>query len=38
MLAKNLFNCKVIGSCGGPVKCALIKEKVRVRVRVRIRV
>jgi len=27
MLAKTLYNCKVIGSCGGPEKCALIKEK-----------
>lgn len=27
MLAKNVYNCTVIGSCGGPVKCALIKEK-----------
>jgi NADPH-dependent curcumin reductase CurA len=27
MLAKRLYNCKVIGSCGGPEKCALIKEK-----------
>ena len=27
MIAKNVFGCKVIGSCGGPVKCALIKEK-----------
>mmetsp|Transcript_22576 Transcript_22576/g.21789 ORF Transcript_22576/g.21789 Transcript_22576/m.21789 type:complete len:233 (-) Transcript_22576:5-703(-) len=27
MLAKNLFGCTVIGSCGGPLKCALIKEK-----------
>lgn len=26
-LAKNLFNCKVIGSCGGPAKVALAKEK-----------
>lgn len=27
MLAKNVFNCTVIGSCGGPEKAALIKEK-----------
>ena len=27
MIAKNVFGCKVIGSCGGPVKCAIIKEK-----------
>lgn len=27
MIAKNVYGCKVIGSCGGPVKCALIKEK-----------
>lgn len=27
MLAKRLYNCKVIGSCGGPEKCALIKDK-----------
>lgn len=27
MIAKNVFGCKVIGSCGGPAKCALIKEK-----------
>lgn len=27
MIAKNVFGCKVIGSCGGPVKCALIKDK-----------
>lgn len=27
MMAKNLFGCTVIGSCGGPLKCALIKEK-----------
>ncbi|CAE7557797.1 P2 [Symbiodinium microadriaticum] len=27
MLAKKLYNCTVIGSCGGPEKCALIKEK-----------
>lgn len=27
MLAKQLFNCKVIGSCGGPAKCALVKDK-----------
>lgn len=27
MLAKRVFNCTVIGSCGGPEKCALIKEK-----------
>lgn len=27
MLAKNLFNCTVIGSCGGPAKCQLIKDK-----------
>jgi NADPH-dependent curcumin reductase CurA len=26
-LAKQMFNCTVIGSCGGPEKCALIKEK-----------
>lgn len=27
MLAKTLFNCTVIGSCGGPEKAAFIKEK-----------
>lgn len=27
MLAKSLFNCTVIGSCGGPDKVALVKEK-----------
>jgi NADPH-dependent curcumin reductase CurA len=27
LLAKNIYKCKVIGSCGGPEKCALIKEK-----------
>ena len=27
MIAKNVYNCKVIGSCGGPEKCRLIKEK-----------
>lgn len=27
MLAKTLFNCKVIGSCGGRAKVALVKEK-----------
>lgn len=27
MLAKRVYNCTVIGSCGGPDKCALIKEK-----------
>ena len=27
MLAKRVFNCTVIGSCGGPEKCRLIKEK-----------
>jgi NADPH-dependent curcumin reductase CurA len=27
MLAKRLYNCTVIGSCGGAEKCALIKEK-----------
>lgn len=26
-LAKKLKNCKVIGSCGGPEKCKLVKEK-----------
>lgn len=26
MLAKNLFGCTVIGSCGGPAKCKLITE------------
>jgi hypothetical protein len=26
-IAKNVFNCIVIGSCGGPDKCALIKDK-----------
>lgn len=27
LLAKHLFNCTTIGSCGGPEKCALIKAK-----------
>ena len=27
MIAKNIYKCKVIGSCGGPDKCKLIKEK-----------
>ena len=27
MLAKNVYDCTVIGSCGGPEKCALIKGK-----------
>lgn len=27
MIAKNVYNCTVIGSCGGPEKAALIKEK-----------
>lgn len=27
MLMKQVYDCKVIGSCGGPDKCALIKEK-----------
>ena len=27
MIAKNVYGCKVIGSCGGPAKCAMIKEK-----------
>ena len=27
MLAKNVYNCTVIGSCGGAEKCALITEK-----------
>jgi NADPH-dependent curcumin reductase CurA len=27
MLAKKQFGCTVIGSCGGPEKCALLKEK-----------
>ena len=26
MLAKSLFNCTVIGSCGGPEKCAIVTE------------
>jgi len=26
-IAKKVFHCKVIGSCGGPEKCALIKNK-----------
>ena len=26
-IAKQIFKCKVIGSCGGPEKCALVKEK-----------
>lgn len=26
-LAKQIFNCKVIGSCGGAEKCTLIKDK-----------
>lgn len=27
MIAKNVYNCTVIGSCGGPEKCNVIKEK-----------
>jgi NADPH-dependent curcumin reductase CurA len=27
MIAKNVYGCKVIGSCGGPEKCALITSK-----------
>jgi NADPH-dependent curcumin reductase CurA len=27
MIAKNIYECKVIGSVGGPEKCALVKEK-----------
>jgi len=27
MIAKQVYNCKVIGSCGGQEKCALVKEK-----------
>ena len=27
LLAKHLYNCKTIGSCGGPEKCELIKTK-----------
>jgi NADPH-dependent curcumin reductase CurA len=27
MLAKNLYGCKVIGSCGGPEKCAIITSE-----------
>jgi len=27
MIAKNVYHCTVIGSCGGAEKCALIKEK-----------
>jgi len=27
MLAKKLYNCTVIGSCGGAEKCALVKER-----------
>jgi len=27
MIAKNIYKCKVIGSCGGSDKCKLIKEK-----------
>ena len=27
MIAKNVYGCKVIGSCGGPDKCRLIKDK-----------
>lgn len=26
-LAKNVYNCKVIGSCGGPEKCALVTKE-----------
>ena len=26
-LAKKLYNCTVIGSCGGPAKCELVKSK-----------
>jgi NADPH-dependent curcumin reductase CurA len=27
LLAKHLYNCKTIGSCGGPEKCNIIQEK-----------
>lgn len=27
MLAKNVYKCKVIGSCGGPEKCKMVEEK-----------
>src|SRR6185312_1587713 len=26
MIAKHIYNCKVIGSCGGPDKCQFIKD------------
>jgi NADPH-dependent curcumin reductase CurA len=26
-LAKQVYGCTVIGSCGGPAKCALVKDK-----------
>ena len=27
MIAKNIYKCKVIGSCGGAEKCDLVKQK-----------
>lgn len=27
MLAKNVYNCQVIGSCGGPAKCTRVKSE-----------
>lgn len=27
MIAKSVYNCTVIGSCGGPEKCRIVKEK-----------
>lgn len=27
MIAKNIYSCKVIGSCGGPEKCKMVEEK-----------
>lgn len=27
MIAKTVYDCKVVGSCGGPAKCAVVKDK-----------
>jgi NADPH-dependent curcumin reductase CurA len=27
MIAKNVYGCTIIGSCGGPEKCSMLKEK-----------